>query len=129
MRTWYQHGRVRTFIGGFLMRLTYVERNDPYYDTEQGELFELGAAAKQRRTRRIERMELAVQRLSEGHTLRVADNYKYDVSFNFWRREVRVATRVLAEAHEVATYMGAFKIAGEIDWRATEMMPEDYYAA
>jgi hypothetical protein len=41
-----------------------------------------------------------------------------------------VATRALPDVYEVAVYMGfAMTDAGEIDWRPTELTPEDFYAA
>jgi hypothetical protein len=41
-----------------------------------------------------------------------------------------VATRALPDVYEAAVYMGfTMTDAGEIDWRSTELTPEDFYAA
>ncbi len=80
------------------------------------------------KTRR-ERMEWAVKFLAGGHfELRTGD-YRDDIGFDRSRKIVRVATRALADVYEVAVYMGVtIKDPGEIDWRPTHAIPEDFYA-
>jgi hypothetical protein len=131
MQTWMRiaEHRVATLAGRVLFRLKLAERSDPYNDTAQCLLFESGETPPQPKShRRVERLELAVQRLADGYELRVGE-YVLDIGFDTSARRVRVASRVLADVYETAVYMGlALTEAGEVDWRPTEMAPEDFYA-
>ncbi len=130
MQMWMvRHGaKVRTLAGGVWRRLRRAEEWCPPKDAQET-LFEMASTPRQPGARRVERIERAVRFLADGFELRV-DDFKRDVSWNRWARVVRLWTRVLAEEYEAAVYMGVtIGTAGEIDWRTTEMIPEDFYAA
>lgn len=112
-------------------RLKWHEKRYPFND-HQGLLFDLPPAKTPNSKRwggRRERMEWAVKCLVEGYELRTGD-YLYDVGFDRARKVIRVASRAVIDLYEVAVDMGlAITTAGEVDWRPTEAIPEDFYAA
>jgi hypothetical protein len=120
-----------TDAGLMWLRLKWHERRCPFND-DQGELFPLPRTKEPRSKtwgRRRERMEWAIKYLADGYTLRTG-KYVLDVGFCRPKRIVRLAERVVLEVYEIAAEMGvALTVAGEIDWRATELTPEDFYAA
>jgi hypothetical protein len=121
-----------TAAGRVWSYLRWQERHYPY-DDDQVPLFEEPrsrhpAVSRFGKTRR-ERMEWAVKFLRGGFELRTGD-YRDDIGFDRSRKLVRVATRALPDVYEAAVYMGfTMTDAGEIDWRSTELTPEDFYAA
>jgi hypothetical protein len=124
-----QHRRT-TDAGIMWWRLKWHEWRYPFND-HQELLFDLPPTktpSSKRWGGRRERMEWAVKRLTEGYELRAGD-YLYDIGFDRERKVVRVATRAVIDLYEVAVDMGlAITSAGEIDWRLTEVTPEDFYA-
>lgn len=122
--------KVFSMAGWMWWRLVWHERRYPFND-DQETLFDLppiGTPRSKRWGKRRERMEWAIQLLSKGYTLHVG-KYSLDVGFNRTKQIVRLADRVVLEVYEIAAEMGlALTSAGEIDWRGTELTPEDFYA-
>ena len=144
MWEWYQYfdhdrpTRIRTLAGGARWRLKRAEGyDDGNGGWNQASLFDEPLLRGRTRGRRVELLERAVTEIADhGWLLKIGD-YARDVSFyRRWPRsaadpppsEVRVRSTVLADLWEAAIYMRKTISVGEIDWRMTEMTPEDFYA-
>jgi hypothetical protein len=124
---------IRTLAGGVWWRLKRYERSYPFDDDAQVPIFDGLRSRKDPRTswygRSVERVERAVWAIAAGWELRVGD-YAYTIGFDRIRKIVRITNDATADVYDAAVYMGvALMNAGEIDWRATDMAPEDFYAA
>lgn len=118
-----------TAAGWMWHRLRRGEQKRGDDDPDQQQLFDT-SPVRQPKGSRTGRIELAAKRVGKGFTLRIRDHYTYDVGFGREgdRGVVRIATRAAAEFFEAAAYMGV-SIPTDLDWRPTDMLPEDFYAA
>lgn len=123
-------GLYPTKAGLMWYRLQWHERRYRFND-DQETLFDLTERTGAPKTGpcRRERMEHAIRLIIDGYALHVGD-YALDVGFNHSKQIVRLASHVIAEVYEIAVDMGVtLTSAGEVDWRPTEITPEDFYAA